>query len=285
MESRDAIAFVNYKYFRSSPENRKKYTRAFFYISKKPRILNLVGNRGRLWIVTSSRKKNEDRIYSLAYKLDKCEPFEVWPHLQKRFGSLGVTADPRVCHHYPRNNLTELLMSLEFEPQKPIPNRKYIGMSLMTARQLSKSDIDRMLEYEDKILHGRHVFISYSSMNRAYADQLQKELETSDHLVWRDVRSIVGGDYWEQEIYRALENADAVVIIISLQSAASDWVKKEISLAKNLLGKPGKLKRIIPLIIDQGAWSLFQNLHSLQSIHDRGDGEGMKRIANELREL
>lgn len=284
MESKDALAFVNYKHFRTSPENRQKYSRAFFYVSKKPRVLNLVGGGGRLWVVTSSRKEN-DRIYSLAYKLDNCEPFEVWPHLQEKFGNLGVSADPGKCCHFPSNDLTDLLMSLEFVPAKPISTRASIGMSIMAARQLSQKDVKKMLEYEDKVLHGEHVFISYSTNNTKYADGLQRVLESAGHSVWRDVRSIVGGDYWEPEIFLAINNANVVIVIVSSESATSTWVKEEITLANSLLGKPGKVKRLIPLVIDENAWSLFPDLHAFQKISESGDGSGFRRVAKELRDI
>jgi hypothetical protein len=285
MESKDALAFVNYKYFRTSPENRQKYLRAFFYVSKRPRVLNLVGGGGRLWVVTSSRKENADRIYSLAYKLDNCEPFEVWPHLQEKFGNLGVSADPGKCCHFPSNNLTDLLMSLVFVPAKPISKRTSIGMSIMVARQLSQNDVKKMLAYEDKVLHGEHVFISYSSKNTNYADGLQRVLESAGHSVWRDVRSIVGGDYWEPEIFRAIDNANVVIVIVSPESAASTWVKEEIALATSLLGGPGKVKRLIPIVIDENSWSLFPDLHVFQKISESGDGSGFRRVAKELRNI
>jgi hypothetical protein len=176
-------------------------------------------------------------------------------------------------------------MSLEFVPAKPIRKRASIGMSLMAARQLSQNDVKKMLAYEDKILHGEHVFISYSSNNISYADGLQLALESAGHSVWRDVRSIVGGDYWEPEIFRAIDNANAVVVIVSTESAASTWVREEITLTSRLLGGPGKVKRLIPLVIDENSWSLFPNLHVFQKISEPGDGSGFRRVAKELREM
>ena len=285
MKAYDALAFVNYKYFRSSPENRKKYSRAFFYISKKPRVLNLVGGGGRLWVITSKKERGGERKYSLAYKLNKCEPFEVWPHLKENFGDFGVTADPTNCAHYPNNDLTDLLLSFNFIPNKPIRSRSSIGMSIMTARRLSDKDITKLLAHEDKVLHGNHIFISYSTQDIKFADKLQSVLEIKGHSVWRDIRSIVGGECWEPEICRGIENADAVVVIISSRSALSEWVKKEVDIATELVGKPGKLKRLIPLVIDNSSWSQFKNLHKYQKIEESGNGQGIERVAIELRTM
>jgi TIR domain len=285
MESKDALAFVNYRFFKSSPENRQKYSRAFYYVSKKARVSNLVGGGGRLWIVTSKKTKDFGRAYSLAYKLEQCSPFNVWRQLKDVFGNYGVSADPRNCTHYPSNVLTELLLDLEFVPTKPIKHRSSIGMSLMNARELSSIDVRKLLSYEDKILHGRHAFISYSSKNSSVANKLQETLEAYGHSVWRDVRSIVGGDRWESEIYRAIDNSDVLVVIVSAESASSKWVKEEILLAKKILNKPTKLKKIVPLVIDEGAWSMFGDLQEFQKISELGNGDGMKRVAQELRNL
>jgi hypothetical protein len=282
MESKDALAFVNYRYFKSSPENRQKYSRAFYYVSKRDRVLNLVGGGGRLWIVTSKKKEDSGRVYSLAYKLERCCPFDVWPHLREVFGNYGVSADPRDCVHYPSNALTELLLDLEFVPTKPIRQRSSIGISLMNARLLSSTDVIKLISYEDKILHGRHTFISYSSKDSSVADRLQEALEIRGHSVWRDVRSIVGGDSWEIEIYRAIENSDVLVVIVSAESASSEWVKEEILHAKGLLNKPAKLKKIVPLVIDENAWPMFENLQECQKISESGNGDGINQLAREL---
>ena len=43
MKLAEALTFVNHKYFRSAPKNWQDYDKAFFYHSKKPRVIDLVG--------------------------------------------------------------------------------------------------------------------------------------------------------------------------------------------------------------------------------------------------
>lgn len=282
MKRTNALAFVNYRFFKTSPKNRQKYSRAYFYISKRPRVLNLVGKGGCLWVVTSYLNPSGKRIYSLAYKLVNCEPFNVWEDLKKEFGEYGVLGNTQLSHHFPRNDITDVLMSLQFIPQKPIISPNVIGLSLMAARELSKDDIKSFKEFEDKVLHGRHVFISYSRKDRKAADQLQDILETRGHRVWRDIRSIVGGEDWKRAINRALLNSNALIALISHNSANSNSVNEEIKIAKSLKGKPGKLKRVIPLILEKGAWKSFKYLDDIQYIEGKSLREGALRISKEL---
>jgi hypothetical protein len=283
MNHKQALAFVNYRHFRTSPENRRKYPRAYFYVSRKRRLLDLVDGGGQLWVVTSYPSSKGSRVYSLAYKLSDCQRFEPWDHIKKEFGAFGVIGDPNLSRHYPRNDITRVLLDLEFSPKKPIRAASVIGLSLLTVRQLTTGDVQKLESFEDKLLHGRHVFISYSSNDRIHADRLQTALESHDHRVWRDVRSIVGGEQWEQAIYRAIENCDALVVLISKESGKSKWVRKELDIAKQLLGKPGKIHRIIPLILDKAAWvQSFSDINKLQWVIESGDGEGAVRVAQEL---
>lgn len=280
-----ALAFVNYKYFRSSPENRKKFSKAYYYISKKCRIVELVGNGGTLWVVTSA-PSSRGRIYSLAYKLVRCEPFEVWENLGGLFGEYGVIGDPKDSRHYPRNDMTELLLNFDFSPKKPIKNTSVIGISLMTARKLAPDDVLKLQDYEDKLLHGRHVFISYSSRDSEYADILQNILEANGHKVWRDLRSIVGGEEWEPAIYRAIKNADAFILLISNHSVGSTWVRKETQTALNLYGMAGKLQRLVPVVLSAEAWAAFPEVNPFQKREwTEISGNTPHQIASELKDI
>lgn len=150
-----ALVFVNYRYYRTSPENRAKYARAYWYVSRRSRVVNLVGSGGTLWVVTSRRLARQERVYSLAYKLVDCQTFEVWEHLRKEFGEYGVIGDPAKSIHFPSNNITDVLLNLQFSPTKPIRAKEVIGFSLFNARCLSLDDIQMFEDYSDKVLHGK----------------------------------------------------------------------------------------------------------------------------------
>lgn len=285
MSGGHALAFVNYRYFRTSPETRQRFSRAYYYVSRKLRAEKLVRDGGTLWVVTSA-PMDAGRIYSLAYKLVQCRSFDVWENLRPIFGRFGVIGDPTLSRHYPRNDMSDLLLSLEFSPPKPIHSREVIGLSLMTARSLSPTDVIKLTEYGDKVLHGRHVFLSYSSQDSACADALEAALTAAHVKVWRDVRSIVGGEAWEPAIERAIHNADAVLVLVSEHSRTSEYVQYEVSTALDLLDVPGKLQRIIPVVLSGDAWSEWDALHRFQKYEWAAAAvEDFKQVVTDLRTL
>ena len=83
----------------------------------------------------------------------------------------------------------------------------------------------------DKALADGHIFVSYSSADRAFAEDLVRQLEQAGNRIWfapRDVRP--GTDYSEQ-IQAAIEQAGAFVIIVSRDSNESDFVRAETEMA------------------------------------------------------
>lgn len=88
-----------------------------------------------------------------------------------------------------------------------------------------------------------HIFISYS----------RKDIDTTDHIVsllkklgfevWIDREGIKGGELWRVEIVEAIDNADAFVLMLSPNSAASDNVRKEVDLAE------GSKLKLFPVLL------------------------------------
>ena len=74
------------------------------------------------------------------------------------------------------------------------------------------------------------VFISYASEDRDRAGKLASALTTLGWSVWWD-RKIVTGQTFDQAIERELETAKSVVVLWSIRSVESEWVKNEASLA------------------------------------------------------
>jgi hypothetical protein len=86
------------------------------------------------------------------------------------------------------------------------------------------------------------IFISYSSLDRRRAEELQAMLEFAGVVVWRD-RTRLEVD-WSREIASALAHADAVLLLWSNAAAQSDWVRHEWLTARGLE------KRIFPCLLD-----------------------------------
>lgn len=86
-------------------------------------------------------------------------------------------------------------------------------------------------------------FISYSSVDRIIVEGLAEKLRNRRYEVWIDFEGIEGGAQWEEEIKKALEQSAVCIVAVTPDSVCSDWVKREIQMAK------AAGKTIIPLIM------------------------------------
>ena len=86
------------------------------------------------------------------------------------------------------------------------------------------------------------VFLSYDHEDAARAAPIASALEKAGHSVWWD-RHIHGGAQYNSEIERAVEEADAVVVLWSPRSIQSAWVRDEAAEGRDR----GKL---VPVTVD-----------------------------------
>jgi hypothetical protein len=86
------------------------------------------------------------------------------------------------------------------------------------------------------------VFISYASQDRDRAANLASALGEGGWSVWWD-RKIVAGQAFDQVIERELETAKSVVVLWSIHSVESEWVKNEASAAS-------ERRVLVPALID-----------------------------------
>lgn len=75
------------------------------------------------------------------------------------------------------------------------------------------------------------LFLSYSRRDAAYAERLRAGLEEAGHDVWIDRDDIAAGEQWRASIVEGITGSDAVVLVVSPPSMASDHVLREVSLA------------------------------------------------------
>ena len=85
------------------------------------------------------------------------------------------------------------------------------------------------------------IFISYSRRDSDFVDRLIHDLAAGGLNVWMDRTGIEGGEKWRAAIAQAVRECEAFILVLSPQSAASDNVTKEVSLADS------HKRRIIPL--------------------------------------
>jgi hypothetical protein len=93
-----------------------------------------------------------------------------------------------------------------------------------------------------------NVFISYSHTDERWADTLREQLRHfgTELMVWDPASEIIPGENWALKYGKALEKADAVIVLLSPDSVKSDWVKHEIDY---VLSSPKFRDRLIPVMV------------------------------------
>lgn len=90
----------------------------------------------------------------------------------------------------------------------------------------------------------KEVFISYSSLDRQWAEQVIKVLEINSISYWIAPDCIPGGSNYTTEIPLGIKNCVAFMILVTENTVRSPWVRKELDTAIT------ENKLIIPLIVD-----------------------------------
>ncbi|MFC1959469.1 toll/interleukin-1 receptor domain-containing protein [Chloroflexota bacterium] len=86
------------------------------------------------------------------------------------------------------------------------------------------------------------VFISYSRANRDFAEDLYQKLEKLGFTMYRDLHGLKPGhDFWEQ-LKKAIDVCDYLVLCLSVDALGSEWVIKEWRYARQ------EGKRVIPVV-------------------------------------
>ena len=95
------------------------------------------------------------------------------------------------------------------------------------------------------------IFISYSRRDLDFAQKVVDVLSEQHLDTWVDWKSIPKGEDWEQEIYRGIEQADALLFLISLDSVKLQMCNKEIAHAIR------NNKRILPILLREAKTEEF----------------------------
>lgn len=133
-----------------------------------------------------------------------------------------------------------------------------------------------------------NVFISYASDTRPLAEELTKALENQGMTAWVDFKDLRPGQRWKEELERALDSAQSVVILLSSESRPTPWQEAEWRTAlartwadgdKKLLqvvvgtsDPPPFLRNWVPLRIDPKSDTTTWTHHVLEALrHLRND--------------
>src|SRR5271169_728321 len=102
-------------------------------------------------------------------------------------------------------------------------------------------------ESANQTASGRDVFVSYASQDAAVANSIVENLEGQGLKCWIAPRDVKPGAQYADAIVRAINEANAVVLVMSGNAVASAHVAREVERAAS------KRKPIIPFRIDNAA--------------------------------
>jgi formylglycine-generating enzyme required for sulfatase activity len=85
------------------------------------------------------------------------------------------------------------------------------------------------------------IFISYSRKDLTFIEHLAADLGKYGLDTWYDLSDLEGGSRWNMEIQKAIKDSQYVLVVLSPDSIASEWVDDEVTFARTLK------KKIIPL--------------------------------------
>jgi TIR domain-containing protein len=106
--------------------------------------------------------------------------------------------------------------------------------------------------------HPNEVFLSYSSLDWEFANQITDLLRSHGIALWHSHSSMLGGQQWLDQIGEALRRCDWFVILLSPNSIKSVWVARELTFA---LKQKRYNDTIVPIVLEvcdyeQFSWSL-----------------------------
>lgn len=103
-----------------------------------------------------------------------------------------------------------------------------------------------------------HILISYSHLDKIFAEALIQRIEATKFTSWIDSQDIRAGDNWSQEIDDAIEDSFAVIVIMTKSAKESEYVTYEWSYAL------GAKISVIPILLENTG--LHKKLKSIQHV-------------------
>lgn len=91
-----------------------------------------------------------------------------------------------------------------------------------------------------------HAFISYSHRDRAFVEKLYADLTANGIDVWVDIYNLQPGVKWDDALLKALQEATAIIIVLSSSSIKSENLQYEVLFARE------NEVQLLPILIEDG---------------------------------
>lgn len=109
-------------------------------------------------------------------------------------------------------------------------------------------------------------FISYSTKDEAFAVRLHSRMRQANLRVWFAPEDMKGGDYFFEQIERAIQLHDRLLLVLSEESIQSKWVEREIRRARKT-ERAEKRRKLFPICLCD--WQTIREWECLD--HDTGE--------------
>lgn len=125
----------------------------------------------------------------------------------------------------------------------------------------------------------KEAFLSHSSQDREITERVAATLRNHGIPVWYSATNIRGAQQWQDEIGKALKRCDFFIVLLSNQSIASEWVKRELAYALN---HGQYTENILPVLLEPCDFeSLSWTLGAFEMVNLTGDfAEGCRNMLN-----
>lgn len=120
------------------------------------------------------------------------------------------------------------------------------------------------------------VFLSHSSKDKAFVSRLATDLKSRGVPVWFDQWELKVGDSLTEKIEQGISQSGWLAVVISRNSASSDWVQKELRAAQARELRD-KNVFVLPIIIDDCEIPLFL-LDKLYADFRKSYGQGLEAL-------
>jgi hypothetical protein len=128
------------------------------------------------------------------------------------------------------------------------------------------------------------IYLSYNRVDGDAARRIASRLSAEGFSVFFDSVAIVGGESFSDRIRQEIENAKAVLALLSSQSRKSSWVGEELQTALR------SSQFVLPVLLDRDAkdnwlWPLLADRHSVvvdfSSTYSRSQLDQLVRVLSE----
>ncbi len=126
------------------------------------------------------------------------------------------------------------------------------------------------------------IFISYCQSDRNWARELISRLSAEGLQVWDSDQEVAPGENWSLKAGKALEESDTMIVLLSPDSMASPWVRREIDYALS----SSKYKDRLILVVTSPTEDIPWILRKLRPINlYKNPARASKRIVDDVRHM